>query len=154
MALHHDAVGLTELIVRPGDKGLHGLHIHFLDAGQFSQFQNPVALQLLRSRLILHIRDGETVGVPLPPQQGEEGGLAHALGAVKHKDGVELDTGFIHTGDRSGECLSGDRPDIRGIIRTKVVDEQGIQPLGAVPPESGKVVLDGVILPLRRYHRQ
>ena len=34
----------SELIVRPGDKGLHGLHIHFLDAGQFSQFQNPVAL--------------------------------------------------------------------------------------------------------------
>ena len=61
MALHGHAIGLPELIIRSGDKGFHGLHVHLLDPGQFSQFQNPVSLQFLSCSFIFHIGDGKAV---------------------------------------------------------------------------------------------
>ena len=154
MALHSHAIGLPELIIGSGDKGFHGLHIHLLDPGQLSQFQNPISLQLLGGRLIFHIGNGKAVRIPLSPQQGKQGGFPDSLWAVQHKDGIELDPRLIYSGYRSGKGLPGNCTDIGCIFRTQIIDQEGIQPLCPIPLQGGEIFFDGMIEPLRRYHCQ
>ena len=154
MTLHSNAIGLPEFIIGSGNKGFHGLHIHLLDPSQLSQFQNPISLQLLCSRLVFHIGNGEAVRIPLLSQQGKQGGFSNSLRAVQHKDGIELDPRFIHSGDRSGKGFPGNRTDVGCIFRTQIIDQEGIQPLCSIPLQGRKIFFDGMIEPLRRYHSQ
>ena len=53
--------------------------------------------------------------------------------AVQHQHRVELTAWVQHTLDGSAECFSGDRADILVVIRAKIVDEQCVHTLHAIP---------------------
>ena len=154
MALHHGAVCLPELIIRPAEKGLDRFHIHLLDAVHLGDLQNPVALELLGCGLVPHISNGEGVGEPLPAQQGVEGGLAHSLGAVEDEHGVELDPRLINPRYRRTQSFPGHRPDVGRVLGTHVLYQQGVQPLGPVPGQAVQIFLYRVVEPLGGHHRQ
>ena len=52
MIFHAVAVGMPKFIVLSGDERLDRFHVHFLKPCQFTQFQNPVALQFFRRGLV------------------------------------------------------------------------------------------------------
>ena len=155
MIFHAVAVGMPKLIVLTGNERLDRFHVHLFKTRQFTQFQNPVALQLLWCGLILHVADGQAVREPLAAQFGKKGTLAHALRPVQHHHAVELDPRFIdarHSGDHH---LSGDGSDIQRIRAAQIIDEQRVHPGNAVPGGKGfDVVPNGVIAALRRNGQQ
>ena len=69
-------------IVLSGEEGAQRLHLGFAKSRQFTDFQNPIALQLLGGGLVLGIAQIQTVREPFPGKAGDEGRLADALGTV------------------------------------------------------------------------
>ena len=146
---------MPKLIVLSGDERLDRFHVHLFQPRQLAQFQNPVALQLFRCGLILHIADGQAVGEPLAAQPGEERAFAHALRPVQHHHTVELDPRFIDARHCSDHHLSGDGADVQRIRAAQIIDKQRIHPGHAVPGGKGfDVIPDRVIAALRRDGQQ
>ena len=143
------AVGMPELIVLSGDERLDGFHVHLFKPRQFTQFQNPVALQLLRCGLILHIADGQAVREPLAAQFGKKGALAHALRPVQYHHAVELDSRLIDARHGGDHHLSGNGADVQRIRAAQIIDEQRVHSVDTVPVGKGfDVVSNGVITAL------
>ena len=69
-------------IVLSGKEGAQRLHLGFAKPCQLTDFQNPIALQLFGSGLVLGVAQVQTVGEPLSGKAGDEGRLADALGTV------------------------------------------------------------------------
>ena len=69
-------------IILPGKEGTQRLHLGFAKPRQLTDLQNPIALQLLGSGLVLGVAQVQTVGEPLSGKAGDEGRLADALGTV------------------------------------------------------------------------
>ena len=155
MILHAVAVGMPELVILTGDERLDRFHIHFLQSRQLAQLQNPVALQLFRGRLILHIADRQAVGEPFAAQLGKEGALAHALRAVEHDHAVELDPRLIDAGDGGDHHLSGDGANVCRVGAAQVVDKQRLHARHTVPCRQRiEVVADGMIAALSGDRQQ
>ena len=53
------------LVILPGNKGFHLIQVRFPHPGKLPNLHDPVALQLLRRRLVIHIRQVQAVRVPL-----------------------------------------------------------------------------------------
>ena len=145
VAFYGGAISVAVFIVSAGDEGFYNFHIHLLDTVQLRQFQDPVALELFRSGLVLHIGDGQRVGEPILTQNCEQRGLAHALLTIEDEDGVKLDAGAVDSSDGCHQRFAGNCPDIGCIFCTQIVDQQGVQTRNTIPLKSGQVVLDGVI---------
>ncbi len=109
------AKGSTVDVVLPGEKGAQGFHLGFLQPGQFADLQNPVPLELLGGGLVLGVAQVQAVRKPLSGQLGDEGALAHALGAVEHQHGVKLAARTQYPADGGAEGLPGHCPDISGV---------------------------------------
>ena len=149
MILHAVAVGVAELVVLPGDERLDRLHVHLLKPRQLAQLQYPLALQLLRRGLVLHVAYGQAVAEPLPAQLGEERTLAHALRAVEHDHAVELDARLVHAGDGRHQHLPRYCAGVGGVRRAQVVHEQRLHSGHAVPRgQRFEVVADGMVTAL------
>ena len=149
MILHAVAIGVAELVVLTGDEGLDRLHVHLLEARQLAQLQDPVALQLLRSCLVLHVADGQTVGEPFVAQLGKERALAHALGAVEHDHAVELDPRLVDVGDGGDHHPARDGPNVQRVGTAQIVDEQRLHAGHAIPfRQRFEVVADGMVAAL------
>ena len=155
MIFHAVAVGMPELIILPGDESFDRFHVHLFQPRQFAQFQNPVALQLLRRGLVLHVADGQAVGKPFAAQLGKKRALAHALRPVQHHHTVELDPRLIDARHGGNHHLSGDSADIQRIRAAQIIDKQRVHPGNAVPGGKGfDVVPNGVIAALGRNGQQ
>ena len=149
MIFHIVAIGMTELVILSGNEGLDRFHVHLLQACQFAQFENPIALQLFRCCLILHVADGQTIREPLAAELGEEAGLTHALWAIEYDNAVELDTRFKDTGDCRDNHLSGHCTAVFRVGCAQVIHKQGIHPGDSVPlRQRFKVVPDRMIAAL------
>ena len=140
------------LVVLAGDEGFHLVDIGLLHTRQLTNLQDPVPLQLLRCGLVVHVGKIQAVGVPVHAQLGYEGAFANALVPVEHQHGVIFDAGGVDPHIGGAQSFSRDRPHILVVLRPKVVDEQGIQTLHAIPGRQGLEHLpDGVIGPVVRH---
>ena len=146
------AKGSTVDVVLPGEKGAQGFHLGFLQPGQFADLQNPVPLELLGGGLVLGVAQVQAVRKPLSGQLGDEGALAHALGAVEHQHGVKLAARTQYPADGGAEGLPGHCPDISGVAGAQVIHQQRIHAGDLVPLRQALDELsDGMIGPVIRY---
>ena len=69
-------------VVLTGKEGAQCLHLGFAKSRQLTDFQNPIALQLLCGGLVLGIAQVQTVGEPFSGKAGNEGAFSDSLGTV------------------------------------------------------------------------
>ena len=146
------AKGSTVDVVLPGEKGTQGLHLGLLQPGQLADLQDPVPLELLGGGLVLGVTQVQTVRKPLSGQLGDEGALAHALGAVEHQHGVELAARTQYPADGGAEGLPGHRPDVCGVGGAQVVHQQGVHARDLIPfRQALDELTNGMIGPVIRH---
>ena len=125
------------LVILSGNKGFHLVQISLLHAGKFADLHDPVTLQFLRRRLIVHVRKVQAVRIPLAAQLRYQRAFTDTLIPVQYNHRVKLRPRIMHTDIRCAQFLPRYRPDIRGIIRSQIINKERINSLYTVPLRKG-----------------
>ena len=155
VTFHRSAIGRTIDIIRAADEGFYNFNICFLKSRQFAQLQKPISLQFLRSCLILHIRQTQTVGIILFSHSGKDSGLAAALRTYKHHHGIELCTRLVNSRYRRHKGFSGRSLHIPGVVRTKEINIEIFEPCHTIPlRQSIQPFTQGIEMPVLDHLRK
>ena len=120
-------------IILPRNERLDLVDVGFPHARKFSDFHDPVALEFFGCGLVVHVGQRQAVGIPLAAQKCHNRGLSDTLRSVQNENVVKLDAGFPHSCNSGTERLSGNRPYIGIIRRSKIINEQGVQTRDFIP---------------------
>ena len=131
------AKGCTIDVILPGKKGAKGFDLRLAQTRQFANFQNPIALQLFGSSLVLCVTEVQAVRKPLAGESGNESAFADALRTIENQHGIEFDARIKHTANGGTERLSGNCADVFVVPGTEVVDQQSIYARHTVPRRQG-----------------
>ena len=137
MRRHPSAETRPVLVILPGNESFHLVKIRLLHSRKFADLHDPVTLQLLSRRLVVHIRKVQAVGIPLAAKLRDQRTFAYPLISIQNNHGIKLHSRLMHTDISGAQFLPRDRPDIRGIICSQIIDQKGINPLYAIPFRKG-----------------
>ena len=121
------------LVILPGNKGFHLIQVRFPHPGKLPDLHDPVPLQLLRRRLVIHIRQVQAVRVPFAAQLRDQRTLPDPLIPVQNNHAVKLDSRMVHPAVSRAQLLPCNCPNIWSVLRPKIIDQQRIRPLYPVP---------------------
>ena len=124
--LHHAPVGCPVLVIHSGDEGFHGFCLGLAHSRQFGNFDDQVALQLLRSSLVFHIRHGERVRKPVSGELREQCALADALRPYEDEYVVELCARPVNPRDCRDQRLADHRAVVCSVGGAQVVNEERV----------------------------
>ena len=134
------------LIILPRYKRLHLLKLCFTHTCHLTDLVNPVALQLLRCRLVVHVGKRQAVGEPRHAEFGDQRGFPDALISVEHCDVVEFDAGMIDTHICRAKCLSGHSADVGVVLRPQIINQDGVHSRHLVPHrQTVEILLDRMV---------
>ena len=124
-------------------KLLGGLALRAGKSGHLAQLYDPDAPQIFAG--FLAVKAGDTVVEPVPPQTGEQQAFADALLAAQNADLVKLAPRTETTRHGSHQHFAGDGAGVAVILGAQIVNEQGIQPLFAVPLQPGQIAAHRIL---------
>ena len=133
MGRHPSSEACPVLVILPGNKGFHLIQVRFPHPGKLPDLHDPVPLQLLRRRLVIHVRQVQAVRVPFTAQLRDQRALSDPLVPVQNNHAVKLDSRMVHPAVSRAQLLPCNCPYIWSVLRPKIIDQQRIHALHPVP---------------------
>ena len=133
------AIGGAIAVITQAQKLLYAGDICSAESVKFGHLDQPNTLQKLGC--LFALKGADTVVVPALAHPVQQRGFAEALRAAQNQHIVEFASRLHRAGHSTDKRLAGDSAGIGGIIRSEVVDEQGVQPGHSIPRQPLEEIL-------------